>query len=88
MQSEYYLFTFKNTKDAFASEKIAQEHGISVSVVGTPTKLQVSCGFSVRVAPADYEAIRKIFAEANVSRIFHAKRNGLNVEYVEQTNLF
>ena len=60
------IFTFKNTHDAIASEKVLIQSGIQVRVMPLPAQIGAGCGICLRVWPEVRNQAAGVLADAGI----------------------
>lgn len=60
---DYLIAVFQRPGDAAIAQRALLEQKLRVAMMPSPRGVSVSCGLSLRFAPADLEAVRPILRE-------------------------
>lgn len=84
MEREHYgVALVSDTKEAMKAEEAGKQEGLTVRIIPTPGRLYASCGFSLKYALSDEQALCELFRCLRLSApvLYHAERQGLAVTY-------
>jgi len=64
---DYYIAVFDSTHHAMMFEKTIKSEGFKINIMPVPREITASCGLSVKIDSADYESIRALAEQKNLS---------------------